>query len=75
MKVFEGAPPEQKNDDELFEEYVENGGGYCPHCGHLVLGYDDLEFDGREYNKVKRTVHCDKCHKDWVEEFTLTEAY
>lgn len=55
--------------DQMKKDYIANKGRNCPFCGSAAMNADRLDF-GSEV--VTSNVTCLKCHKQWVDLFTLT---
>lgn len=56
--------------DKLRKMYLDNP-NVCPFCGSSDITAEHAEF---EWNSGSRPVACNKCNKEWVEEFTLTNV-
>jgi len=53
---------------EKIDEYVKDGGGYCPFCGSHQYEGGSLDFEsGSIYQKML----CNDCGKDWVDAYHL----
>ena len=50
------------------QQYLEDGGTTCPHCGSTAISATDLEQDGMTADQM---VECQECHAAWWDEFHL----
>lgn len=54
--------------DQQQEEYLENHGLKCPHCGSENLNVGTLDADGPD---AHAEVSCESCGERWVDVYTL----
>ena len=55
---------------EKIDEYVKEGGGFCPYCGSQDIEGGSLDFDGGVYQKMG----CNECDETWVDAYRLANV-
>jgi hypothetical protein len=60
-----GAEQHQPNPQQ---QYLEDGGTTCPHCGSTAIQASNLEPDGMTADQM---VDCQECHASWWDQFHL----
>ncbi len=54
------------------EQYVQNGGGFCPNCRSDQIEGDSVDFDGAHCTQRMR---CLECHADWLDVYALSNIH
>jgi hypothetical protein len=63
------CPHEGAHQPNPQQQYLEDGGTTCPHCGSTAIQASALEPDGMTADQM---VDCHDCHATWFDEFRLT---
>lgn len=57
--------------EEVRKKYVEESGGYCPHCKTSNINGGSMDY---EHGAIYQKMLCNECGEDWVDAYHLTNV-